>query len=532
MKVTETNNIKYFIYARKSTESDERQVQSIPDQKDWADSVVSEKLLIVKDRFEESMSARKTGRPVFNEMVEMINSGKANALIAYDPSRLARNASDGAQIIELLDAGKLKHIIFATYAFENTSIGKFMLGFFFAQSKLYTDNLSEVVIRGLASRANKGFYPGRAKLGYLNHPKTKDIVPDPDRFHLIKKAFEIYATDRYGLNTMVEEIAKIGLTELSGKKISKSQVAKFLTDPFYYGAFIWSKELFKGNHRPAVSKKLWDEVQRIYTDRSRPKSKWKEEKAFTGLFRCGECGASITAERHTKHQKNGNINTWLYYRCTKKRKSTCSQPYLREESLIEQLRKGVLKIALSDEMAIPMLNQVEKWEIEAVSRVSGQSLTLKKEAVEIGAKLRRLNGLYVDGEVDREEYTSRKKSLVNEEISLEKRIKAIASDGAMYWLEPLKEFVNRLWERYLREAVGDPLKLRDFVAEGGSNLKIKSQKVLWNWNSPYEILASRGVCSSWLGRQDSNLRSRDQNPMPYHLATPHHKKHYCTCKQD
>lgn len=25
---------------------------------------------------------------------------------------------------------------------------------------------------------------------------------------------------------------------------------------------------------------------------------------------------------------------------------------------------------------------------------------------------------------------------------------------------------------------------------------------------------------AWLGREDSNPRSRDQNPLPYHLATP------------
>ena len=146
-----------------------------------------------------------------------------------------------------------------------------------------------------------------------------------------------------------------------------------------------------------------------------------------------------------------------------------------------------------------MLNQIEKWEIEEASRVSEQSIYLRKESGEIGAKLRRLNSLYVDGEIDREEYTSRKKKLINEEISVEKRIKAIASDGLLYWLEPLKEFVNRLWERNLREAVGDSLKLRDLFAEGGSNLLIESQKVLWNWNSPYEILASRGICSRWLG---------------------------------
>jgi hypothetical protein len=446
----------------------------------------------------------------------MINSGKANAIIAYDPSRLARNVSDAAQIIELLDSGILKHIIFATYAFENTSMGKFMLGFFFTQSKLYTDNLSEVVIRGLFSRARKGIYPGRAKTGYINHPKTSEIIPDPDRFHLIKKAYEIYATDRYSLSDMVDEFARIGLTNPDGKSLYKSQVVKILTDPFYYGAFSWSNEIFKGNHKPAVTKKLWDKVQTIYKDRGRPKSSWKEEKVFTGLFRCGECGASITAERHSKTMKSGKVHSWLYYRCTKKKKA-CSQPYLRDESLLKQIQDGVMKIALPDEMAIPMLNQIEQWEIEEASRVSEQSLGFKRQLKEIGAKLRRLNGLHVDGEIDREEYSSRKKSLINEEVSLGKRIKAIAGNGAMYWLEPIKEFVNSVWERNLREAVGDPLKLRDFVAEGGSNHIIESQNVLWNWNSPYEILASRGVYPNWLTTQDE-FRTWLKSADPYELS--------------
>ena len=34
------------------------------------------------------------------------------------------------------------------------------------------------------------------------------------------------------------------------------------------------------------------------------------------------------------------------------------------------------------------------------------------------------------------------------------------------------------------------------------------------------VLASLSVARTWLGRQDSNLGSRDQNPLPYRLATP------------
>ena len=489
--------LKYVAYFRKSTESDERQVQSIPDQKSWAENIITEKSLLVGERFEESMSARKTGRPVFNEILSFIEAGRADALIAYDPSRLARNAVDGAKIIELIDTGKLRHIIFATYAFENTSIGKFMLGFFFAQSKLYTDNLSEVVLRGMRSRASKGVYPGRAKVGYINHPRTKEIIPDPELFPQIKKVFMLYASNRYTLGELAEEMYRLGITSRSGNPMCTQRVIDILTDPFYYSAFVWGGELYQGMHKPAVSKQLWDDVQKVYKDRSKPNSKWRHDKVFCGLLRCGECGAAITAERHGKHQKNGNIHSWLDYRCTKKKGVPCSQKYIREEELVEQLRQGALSIALPDEMAIPMLEQIEKWKVEEESRASEQSVGLRTEAKEIEAKLRRLNDLAVDGEIDRDEYLSRKGKLVNEKIATESRLKLIAHEGALYWLEPLRDFVNAVWERNLQTAVGRSLKLRDFFAEGGSNLCLESRKVLWDWLKPHALLAERGICPGW-----------------------------------
>jgi len=165
-----------------------------------------------------------------------------------------------------------------------------------------------------------------------------------------------------------------------------------------------------------------------------------------------------------------------------------------------------MKIALPDEMALKMLGQLERWEIDEASRTSEQRIALREESVEIEAKLRRLNGLVVDGEIDREEYSSRKAKLVNEKIVVEAKMKALAHDGVMFWLEPLRELINTVSERNLKTVGGDFLKLRDLIAEGGSNLLINSQKVLWNWNSPYEILASRGGRSDWWRRRELNPR--------------------------
>jgi site-specific DNA recombinase len=515
--------LRYFAYFRKSTESDERQVQSIPDQKSWTDGVVREKALHVTKRFEESMSARKTGRPVFNEMLDRIEAGEANALIAWAPDRLARNAMDGARVIELVDSGMLRHIVFATYAFENTSIGKFMLGFFFAQSKLYTDSLREVVLRGMQSKADKGIYPGWAKCGYFNHPRTKEVLPDPKLHHLIGKAYKLYATSKYSLEDISDEMFALGMTNRSGGRLAKRQVVDILTDPFYYGAFVWRKDLYAGIHKPAVSKKLWDDVQRVYADRSRPQAKWSHDKLFCGLLRCGECGAAITAERHTKRQKNGNVHTWVYYRCTKKRGVSCSQPFLREEELVAQLMSGALSIALPDTLVLPMMEQIEKWELEEISRVSAQSYALRDESGTIAAKLRRLNDLAVEEEMDRADYRARKSKLVNEKIALEAREKAIAHAGEMYWLEPLKEFVNAVWERNLPDAGGDLSKLRELFAEGGSNLSLESRKVLWDWIPPYALLAERALRTNWWRWRESNPRPerdprRRLRPYPLRLS--------------
>ncbi|MBU1023753.1 recombinase family protein [bacterium] len=496
--------LRYYAYFRKSTESDERQVQSIPDQKEWSENVINEQGLIVKHSFQESMSARKTGRPVFNDMLARIENGEADSLIVYDPSRLARNAIDGARIIELLDKGKLRHLIFATYAFENTSMGKFMLGFFFAQSKLYTDNLSEVVKRGMRSKASKGMFPGRAKLGYFNHPVTKEILPDPKKFHHISTLFKLYATNRYSLNELSKEMHKRGLTSYTGLQIFTSSVANIISDPFYYGVFEWGGETYQGTHKPAITKKLWDDVQKIRQLRTRPVSKWSYDKVFNGLFRCKECGCSITSEEHTKHMKSGKTHHWIYYRCTKKRGIPCSQGFIREENLIEQIKEKTLSIALSDDIGMKMLGQIERWEIEEESRVSENSISLRKDAENIEAKLRRLNDLLVDGEINREEYSSRKKLLLDEKVSVENRLKVISGGGVMYWLEPLREFVNAVCKRSLETAGDDLVKLRDFVAEGGSNHCVESRKVLWDWNLPFSLLAERGVCTEWWAVLDSN----------------------------
>lgn len=102
--------IEYCLYARKSSEDDERQAISIDSQiKEMADLAEKEGILI-KDIRRESHSAKQSGqRPVFKQLLEDIRLGEFNGILTWAPDRLSRNAGDLGMLVDLMDQGKPAH---------------------------------------------------------------------------------------------------------------------------------------------------------------------------------------------------------------------------------------------------------------------------------------------------------------------------------------------------------------------------------------------------------------------------------------
>jgi len=186
-------NEKYILYARKSTDVEDKQVLSIEAQLVELRAYAKQEGLQIIDELVEKQSAKVPSRPVFGGMLKRIEAGEANGVLAWHPDRLARNSIDGGQIVYLLDQDLLTALKFPTFWFENTSQGKFMLSIAFGQSKYYVDNLSENTKRGLRQKVRRGEYPSHAPLGYINDLRTKSIVVDKRRSPLVVKAFELYA---------------------------------------------------------------------------------------------------------------------------------------------------------------------------------------------------------------------------------------------------------------------------------------------------------------------------------------------------
>lgn len=179
--------IKYFIYCRKSTEEEERQILSIEAQLAELREYARKHNLFIVREYTESQTAKEPGRPVFNQMLSEIEKGGAQGILAWNPDRLARNSIDGGRIIYLVDTGEIQSLKFPTFWFEPTPQGKFMLSVAFGQAKYYTDNLRENILRGIRQKLRRGELPAKAPLGYFNEPRLRTIEPDPKTFKKVKK---------------------------------------------------------------------------------------------------------------------------------------------------------------------------------------------------------------------------------------------------------------------------------------------------------------------------------------------------------
>jgi DNA invertase Pin-like site-specific DNA recombinase len=198
---------KYILYARKSTDVEDKQVLSIEAQLAELRTYAKNEGLQIIDELVEKKSAKTPGRPIFAQMLRRIEAGEASGIIAWHPDRLARNSIDGGQIVYLLDQTHLQSLKFPTFWFENTSQGKFMLSIAFGQSKYYIDNLAENTKRGLRQKVRRGEFPGLAPIGYINDVRVHIIIVDKRRAPLIGQAFELYAVGNKRLQDIADFLA-------------------------------------------------------------------------------------------------------------------------------------------------------------------------------------------------------------------------------------------------------------------------------------------------------------------------------------
>ena len=487
--------MKYFIYCRKSQEAEDRQVLSLESQRREVEQMaVGDPSSEIVDIYSEAYSAKAPGRPVFNAMLDRVERGEAEGIIAWHPDRLARNSMDGGRIIYLLDQGKIKDLKFCSHSFENSSQGKFMLNIIFGYSKYYVDSLSENVKRGQREKIKHGWMPNRAALGYRNCRETGRVVPNPPHFETVRTMFDLLLTERHS----VAEIHRIARDDWAyvtpvhkttgGKPLSRSQLYRILTNPVYAGYIHWNGQLYPGAHKPMVSKSEFQKIQSILgrTPAARPKAR---SFTYAGLFTCGACGKAVTAE----YKRKPSGREYIYYHCTRMHTiPKCRQPSIEEKQLSAQVTDFL------DHIFIPQ--PIVDWALRTLRETPDQGEALAKERQKryqaavnrLETQIRNLTDLRLRDLITDAEFEDKRAALQLDLGAAQERLSE--NEERKVTFEPAEVLLrvsNRARSCFEN---GNPARRRKLLKTLCSNPQVKDKKTLLTAAKPFQDI--RDVCEN------------------------------------
>lgn len=415
-----TKNLKYVAYVRKSTESADRQAMSIEAQikaikKQFPDLDIT----FIKNpdgTIGESMSAAKPGRPLFNQMMQDLRSGEYQGVIAWHPDRLSRNSPDASLIVWYIQQGIIQDLKFCNFFFEPTPEGIMMLQMIMSQAQYYSAKLSKDVKRGNRIKREKGGVTHVAPMGYINNTRDHTIEPDPERFELVRKAFDLMLTGNFS----VPEITRIMNEEWGflllkrkhsgGKPVSTQAVYHAFRNKLYAGIIVdpYTGEEIPASHQAMITREEYNRIQEILSGKGQPRIAHNKEFPYKGFIKCGECGCSITAEHKIKRHKDGSTREYILYHCTHKNKQhKCHQGAIQEKDIKAQIDKLLTSYKISStlyEWGLKAIREIAEREKNSRNVVQRSQTNAIKETQN---QLDNLLDLVTKGFITPEEYKSK-----------------------------------------------------------------------------------------------------------------------------
>lgn len=491
----EDQKIKYFLYARKSSESEDRQVQSINDQLNRLKIFAQQQNLKIAKIITESKSAKKPdNRPLFADMLKRISAGEANGILCWQINRLSRNPKDSGDIQWMLQQGQIQSIQTMDkeylpgdnallFSVETSVANQFIL------------DLSKNVKRGMQRRIEAGWKGGLAPAGYINELYNHTIIKDEARFSLIRKAWDLMLTGNYTVPMVLEKLNNewgfitLKRKNLGGVPLAMSALYKIFTNIFYTGMFLHKGQTFQGKHEPMITFDEYDRVQTLLGKKGKPRPK-THHFAFTGMIRCGECGCLHTAETKKKLiLGTGKTKEYTYYHCTRKKTGIkCSQnKFISENNLEIQIDEELEKYTILPEFrtwALDVLATSNDVEIEDRSKVYEM---LQKSLIKKQGELDQLTRMRCRDLID-DEMFSKEKEILQKKIAQLKSNARETENRAEKWLELTEKTFNFATYARIKFNKGTLEQKKEILATLGSNPIIKDQQLLIQAHKWFQII--------------------------------------------
>ena len=478
---------KAIIMARVSSKEQEETGYSLPAQEKLLNNYADNKNFTVVKVFSLSESASGAKRrKIFEEMLNYLKANKINNLLCEKVDRLTRNMKDAVKVNGWVDSSEENKIHFVKQNLiihkNAKSDEKFRWDIEIVLAKKYISNLSEEVKKGQKEKIAQGWIPTTPPIGYktIGEKGHKIHIIDETKAPLVRKMFELYGSGNYSLEKLTEVLAKDGLKNKPGRKVSKTQIHAQFSNPFYIGKIVWNNKEYQGKHKPLVSIDLWNKVQNVLHKKGAPKYS-KHNFIFRSLFRCSECGGVIAWET-----KKG----FWYGHCNHYR--PCSQiEYYRYEKIQEQLIEKVKLIT-------PKSPKLTDWVIKALKENHSEEIAYHNSFTDelnkvIATAKNRLDKIYddkIDDKITEVKYNELRARYENEEQEALEALKKHANANAKYYdygllvLDITKNALAILQDKKKPDEIK-----REYYKTIFSELKITGNEVKTEFNMAFKILA-------------------------------------------
>ena len=521
----DSKQLRYVIYARKSSESDDKQMTSIEDQLKELNRLAERLNINIVETFTESQSAKKPGRPKFNDMLNYIHEGKADAILCWKLNRLARNPVDGGTISWLLQQGTVQNIQTFSGSFK-PSDNVIMMQVEFGMANQYVKELSVDTKRGQRQKAERGWYSAsQLPIGYKGNPKTKqegdgsedEIICDSNNFDIVSSLWDKFLSGKYSVPEIKRFGDKSGLRSRRGTFLTLNSYHNMLSNKFYCGLYDWNDEFgepveHKGKHKAIVSEVEFNVIQKMLGKRGRQTRAKSYKYPFKGPMRCGSCDSAITAEQKEqatcdcKHKfsmknrtdcpkcgldisemKNVTFIDKTYYHCYK-RKDGCKELSIEQQDIEKQLKKEIDKVQIPEKFYDWAVKALEYMNKEEMGEQRQESSIYSKRETELLNQVDNYIRMRGNNEIDESQFTRFKLEAENKLEDLRKDVKHL-HERTTNWMDVANEYLN--FAKNVEDSFekGGLQAKSEILSALGSNVTLKDKKLKIVLPKPLSIIS-------------------------------------------
>jgi site-specific DNA recombinase len=410
-----------ILYVRVSTDEQADRGFSLRDQEEKLLTYCKDNDREVLMVFREDYSAKTFNRPEFNKLLKYAKQHHKiiDELLVIKWDRFSRNTSESYQMIDRFNAIQIRTNAITQPLDMSIPEQGIMMAVYLSVPEVENQRRSQNVTAGMRRALKEGRYVCSPPKGYVmgrDAAKKPVLTPNKDA-KLIQEAFEMYSEGIYNQREIKKRLASRGLM------ISKTAFSNLLRNPIYCGnVFLKAykeepEQVIEGIHEPLISEQLFNKVQTILNKGKGAKNtnykRLNPNFPLRGFINCPKCQKPLTAST-----SRGRKNYYSYYHCI----SPCDTRISAEDA--HAWFNSFLKSISLDDNCYKLLLEILKEEFKKIDATNPLGPKHYEKLTGLKDKLTRIQDLFIDGELSKEEYEQAKQrcQVLIEELE-EKEIK-------------------------------------------------------------------------------------------------------------